>query len=130
MGEAAAEIERLRARVAELEVQLEQSRSLGKLGGYPCTPEHTWAEWLADRNKRVAELEAAQEWRPIESAPKDGAAFLAVDARSQSHRVVWFDDEAKPPFVWHVDDASGWFNHHADFFTHWLPLPAPPKEVT
>lgn len=43
---------------------------------------------------------------------------------------VWFDDEAKPPFVWHVDDASGWFNHHADFFTHWLPLPAPPKEVT
>lgn len=75
----------------------------------------------------VAALRAAAEWRPIESAPRDGAAFLATDCRTNSHRVVWFDDEASPPFIWHVDDASDGFNHHAGFFTHWMPLPEPPR---
>lgn len=128
------EIERLRARVAELEVQLEQSRSLGKLGGYPCTPEHTWAEWLADRNKRVAELEAAQTWRPIESAPKTpNDSTIAVEL------LGWCPDEASPiggdrrTIWWEPRLRGGCWYSDRDLVEHptmWTDLPAPPKEVT
>lgn len=76
---------------------------------------------------RVAELEAGRAWRPIETAPRDGTVFLALDVWTQSCCVVWFDDEARPPLIWHVDDAAEGFNHHADFFTHWMPLPSAPE---
>lgn len=57
MEAACKEVKRLRARVAELEGHLEKSRTLGKIGGYPCTPEQTWAEGALDRTSRVAKLE-------------------------------------------------------------------------
>lgn len=68
-------------------------------------------------------------WHPIETAPKDGEPFLAVnkDKAAVSFRVVYFDDEAEEPYIWHVEDAAKGFNHHKDFFTHWMPLPPLPS---
>lgn len=68
------------------------------------------------------------EWQPIETAPKDGREFLAVNAHHAgvSYRVVYFDDDAKEPYIWRVEDSQAGFNHHKDFFTHWMPLPEPP----
>lgn len=70
------------------------------------------------------------EWKPIETAPKNGREFLAVNARAASvgYRVVYFDGDAKEPYIWHVEDAAEGFNHHRDFFTHWMPLPEPPAQ--
>lgn len=121
----------LRVRVAELEVQLEQSRRLGKLGGYPCTPEHTWAEWLEDRHKRVAELEAAQEWRPIESAPK-----TPNDSTVATELLGWCPDETSPiggdrRTIWWEPRlrGGGWYSDRdmVEHPTMWTDLPAPPK---
>lgn len=68
-------------------------------------------------------------WRPIETAPKDGREFLAVNKNKPAvtYRVVYFDEEAPDALCWHVEDAGNGFNHHRDFFTHWMPLPPPPR---
>ena len=68
-------------------------------------------------------------WRLMDSAPKDGREFLAVnkDKASVSYRVVYFDEDATDKlYPWHVEDAGKGFNHHRDFFTHWKRLPEPP----
>jgi len=84
---------------------------------------------------RVAELEAAQAWRPIESAPKDGTHVLARDVPLG----IRITNLTHPPMVVHwfdyIGDASlsGWYLSHgagdgpAVSPTYWLPLPAPPK---
>lgn len=71
------------------------------------------------------------DWQPIETAPKDGESFLAVDANNgPEYRVVYYDDDPLHlPYIWHVEDAGAGFNHHENFFTHWMPLPEPPKEA-
>lgn len=71
-----------------------------------------------------------RKWQPIATAPKDGSEFLAVNAKvpSVTYRVVYFDEDAKDPkYCWHVEDTHSGFNHHHDFFTHWIHLPEPPK---
>lgn len=89
----------------------------------PETPTYrTEAEALAAWNRRASDAEierlrAAIDWRPIESAPKDGTAVLLY--RSNARRTVKVDR-------W----LAGWWYEtkieHAP--THWLPLPEPPKE--
>ena len=75
------------------------------------------------------------EWRPIETAPKDGS-WLMVYERSDF-----------PPSVWvvrwgNIEGSGGWLDekcwvtvglgpnpdtYDADMATHWMPLPDPPK---
>jgi hypothetical protein len=61
-------------------------------------------------------------WQPIETAPKDGTEILAVRLGGGCDVVEW------------VDWKPGWWNgdvaHDADFFTHWMPLPEPPRART
>lgn len=69
------------------------------------------------------------EWQPIETAPKDGRELLAVNKNKASvtYRVVYFDEDAQDPkYPWHVEDSHSGFNHHQEFFTHWMLLPEPP----
>ena len=75
----------------------------------------------------IAAYEQAM-WRPIEEAPEDGTEFLALNCRAVSvgYRVVYFDDEAREPHIWHVEDAGKGFNHHRSFFTPHRPIPPPP----
>jgi hypothetical protein len=68
------------------------------------------------------------EWRPIETAPKDGAAILIWPAQSSftgddkiSYVVRWND--WKEAWI----EASG--EEYDTFYpTHWMPLPLAPKK--
>lgn len=65
------------------------------------------------------------EWRPIDTAPKDGTAILA-----------WFTGEYPEPvvvqyYVKSLDFPWGAISsldgeYHRDYITHWMPLPPPP----
>ena len=63
------------------------------------------------------------EWRPIETAPRDGSFILVCDIKDRRMMTVvfWIDDESWP---WARDD-DGEFS--PDSFTHWMPLPESPE---
>lgn len=76
--------------------------------------------------KDVIKGKAAQEWRGIESAPKDGTWVLVIDSEYGDHGGA---------FVARYTEAfSGcWLintSHipHIVYPTHWQPLPTPPQE--
>lgn len=69
---------------------------------------------IRELETRIAELEAAQTWRPIETAPKGFEKVL---------------------YYWHLGDvrSGSWlhlrclYSDPARYFTHWMPLPKDPK---
>lgn len=81
------------------------------------------------------------EWKPIETAPRDGTTillcdFLEEDIELRGPFFGWWvgDDDAPWNFVWVGDhngraclQAIGYFLAE-DPPTHWMPLPEPPKE--
>ena len=62
-----------------------------------------------------AALLAATQWRPIETAPKDGTHILAF--HNGSIWTVWWSDTQ----MWH---DSNDYDYRP---THWMPLPKPPS---
>jgi hypothetical protein len=56
------------------------------------------------------------EWMPIETAPKDRTYVLAGHLDGSMSVVFWNG------FAW--DDGD--YNSNMNWFTHWMPLPAPP----
>lgn len=78
----------------------------------------------------------ALEWLPIDTAPKDGSAFLAygrhTDSPESAQRgvkagdhwwaIILWDVWREPAWVFAKDGTSTWSQP-----THWLPLPAPPE---
>ena len=89
----AAELRRQHTRIAELEAQLEAT--------HPSPPEGMVGEW-----------------RPIETAPKDGSEVLVNATGIGLVVVYWSDDESQ----WGT--GLGYLNGEAP--THWMPLPLPP----
>lgn len=64
------------------------------------------------------------DWKPIETAPKDGTRILGWDGRDMA--VVCWDEELA-----HTEAPSLWahcnrFATDALAATHWMPLPDPP----
>jgi hypothetical protein len=76
---------------------------------------------LAKAIQSLADAPAPRsEWRPIESAPKDGQPILAISvAQGNTVRIVRFDTQSKQ---WNSIPNSLWRLRA----THWMPLPAPP----
>lgn len=74
---------------------------------------------------RIRELEALTEWRPIETAPKDGTPIEAI-RRGSSRRIVSYYSD-KPS--WTLLGTTNEF-YPEDYFTHWRPLSAGPEENT
>lgn len=76
------------------------------------------------------------EWRPIETAPKDGTPILIWQPDNRHHDEIdgcKFDDPRYAIGYWRAWAKSewdmGWGNRNQAHVnpTHWMPLPAPPK---
>lgn len=52
------------------------------------------------------------DWQPIETYPKDGTSFLVWSKNCTDLSIAWHDEEGEPL---------------ERFYTHWHPLPPPPK---
>lgn len=79
--------------------------------------------------RELQALQRAQEWQPIETAPKDGRRIILGYAGSYSEEGYWLSDPSKN--YW---GETGWFatdenvlSHHPSNPTHWMPLPEPPS---
>ena len=99
--------------------------------------QNKWTELtnhIMDLQSRVGLLEvllADQEWRPIETAPKDGTKVLVYDESYGLPQKAWFGKD-------HFDEEhEGWLFGDGDDYscglyftpinpTHWMPLPKPP----
>ena len=71
----------------------------------------------------------AQEWQPMDTAPKTGEPIILGYARSHSEEGHWMGDRTKN--YW---GQTGWFaTDDSELSTHpstpdaWMPLPEPPK---
>ncbi len=75
----------------------------------------------------MLDVAAASQWRPIETAPKDGAEIL-VFAAGSCYVVGW----GAPDFEWWCvdDNKHGPYPLRGSAPTHWMPLPAAPSEPT
>lgn len=61
----------------------------------------------------------ANEWQPIETAPKDGECFIGVLAGEPAIYSV---------IVWYAERFESADDGQPRTFTHWMPLPDPPKD--
>ena len=69
-----------------------------------------WEAWQAARERR---------WMPIETAPKDGTKFLAIE-KDNAISVVMAGESYDGDFVWYNMEMI-----HV-VATHWMPLPPNP----
>jgi len=68
------------------------------------------------------------DWRPIETAPKDGTEFQAWLDFNGLDDACWCPrcryGETGAFLIW--DDEYGWGSNKLSFPTHWMPPPCPP----
>jgi len=81
---------------------------------------------IEEQEKRIEELESAQQWQPIETAPKDGTEVLVWCEHHGTAYLAIFENHF-PNQGWFCADAypDGWTELCVDP-THWMPLPEPP----
>lgn len=111
---------------AEIALALDNAQTYGCEHDPDC-PANKGARALA---AIVRELLAEREWRPMETAPRDGTAIYVVEnsPRRWCHAVSWTDDGYGYHHGWYLD-----FEHEKHIvggdacFSAWLPLPAPPE---
>lgn len=85
---------------------------------WECRTKLAKAEKAADSTE--AQL-AAREWRPIETAPRDGTGFLGFVRQDWIEGFAFWGDE----LCWLSDGDGPKFAR--DYPTHWMPWPEPPK---
>lgn len=80
---------------------------------------------MVEQAARIQQLEAeiaAMQWRPIETAPKDGTPLL----------LLWPDAAEKMAVMWWDEYVENWLGYYDGINpgyqppTHWMPLPPPP----
>lgn len=101
---------------------------LNWLATTPAVPNMAWVRILARRaSAAIIELNRhAGQWRPIETAPKDGTEVLLAGPYSgyANRHEIWREVGE------YLTDFNSWSPALMDSFappTHWQPLPAPPK---
>ena len=92
--------------------------------------QNKWTELtnhIMDLQSRVGLLEvivADQEWRPIETAPKDGTEVLTYNEISGIHQVSW--SRGNRYGHW---ETERWLDKETNWVidpSHWMPLPKDP----
>jgi hypothetical protein len=78
------------------------------------------ADTIAAQAARIEALEKADQWLPIESAPKDGTRIIVFRPTAKLGCVVSED-------YWVEGMACWWRSFTKEQPTHWRPLPAPPE---
>jgi hypothetical protein len=104
---------------------LDKSNSIQGLKGYyraPGVSDHQ-AKVIGDLLGKLAAALEAHQWRPIDTAPRDGKVILGFP---KIYAVVGYTDWAGE---WVEDDASDWWcaSLLVPQPTHWMPLPNPPE---
>jgi hypothetical protein len=83
-------------------------------------------DWMQEQFNEffaIARRGAAMQWRPIETAPRDGTEFLA------------YRPDAGVFTASYDDEQECWFANYGfedivdDLPTHWMPLPPPPPAL-
>lgn len=64
-------------------------------------------------------------WQPIETAPRDGTEIWAFNG--EQARMHWVEGDGFALWIW-SDELLSDIDPCAEQPTHWMPLPAPPKE--
>lgn len=85
------------------------------------SPGHLTELIAAALTQREQEVRA-EEWQPIETAPKTGEAILIGHGNS-----VWEDEWWSPEQCWLRTAESG--DHEGEIPSHWQPLPNPPPAI-
>jgi hypothetical protein len=68
----------------------------------------------------------SDQWRNIETAPRDGTEFLGYHLSTDGYTGDWFVlIEGTSDLDWPWQSYEG--SHPFEFLTHWMPLPAPPE---
>jgi hypothetical protein len=77
----------------------------------------------------AAKRAAVSDWRPIESAPRDGRPIIMGFVNDFSCEGYWMGNSSLNHW-----GETGWFAMDSDVLcehpwnpTHWMPLPEPPK---
>lgn len=82
-------------------------------------------EWVSAIQQETRADALASQWQTIESAPKDGTYFLAIQytMKGMCHfpSVVSYDGES---FYWECEHKIS-----SSIPTHWMPLPQPPQPL-
>ncbi len=77
---------------------------------------------LESARDEMAKWIEAQQWRPIETAPKDGTRYLACDGKK-----MWTRNQPPNCYAgdWEWNQNRTQWRGHADGLnpTHWMPLP-------
>lgn len=82
---------------------------------------------IHEHEMTIQELRSLLEWRPIETAPKDGTKILARIG-GDTALIFWVGDEmGHGAYPWCRDCECSGVYHPEGAFTHWLPLPPPPE---
>ena len=95
---------------------------------------HEDAETLKAENAR---LRAAQTWRPIETAPKDGTPILIwvespATGDRRTHRARWaipYEDAPESRCWWETAYPRGHSPVVTEFVRGWMPWPEPPART-
>ena len=66
-------------------------------------------------------------WQPIETAPKDDAPVDLWDGQRRWTRMFWISTSPQHPKGSWGKEPTDWYDaFDPKFFSHWMPLPAPP----
>jgi hypothetical protein len=81
----------------------------------PYSEEEELARQVMTMHTRIAELESAQRWAPLEDPPKFDGRYLL--------RNIYGDVYSSK----YVVKTETWVVHDFAMFTHWMPLPSAPE---
>lgn len=109
--------EEVTAEIARLTAELEKTEAALTIAKTTAANLH---DVIRRKDRELEEAREREEWRPIDTAPRDGTQVLLTGVGLDR----WISTGRWVNGHWYDDDGPGWLAN----VTHWMPLPAPPRE--